>query len=665
MAFPGPGLPEWGIALLAFAGAVAALGDLVRSAAARWVPFLRTLDPIERGLVDLYAGGAVFYVLAAGAGFYPSVLPGILLAGSAVAVLWALARHRPSPRSAAAPIAGSWKSAAPYLLAAGSALFLLAMELAATDGVGSGNTFDSSLLATYTSLLLTHHALPLSLAPVAAGPLAYPQGTTVWLGLAQSLFGLPPLRTSLLVTPLFLALVPLAAFSFGRRLLGGPRAGAVLALVFALLAGVTSGLVAGSNDFVLALPLVLVLLAWTSEWVGPTAPSLPFALLFGALAGYAAALNPVGPAWLFLSLLVLGLLGSSPGPRRAVVPWLGRWGLAVAAAVPFVLPSILSAGSVTGAAGGPGAVGESPASFVSDVDPFLFRPGDQLLSYAPVLRAELAGLILLGAAYLLLGRGRLRYPMFVRTVLAGFAAGLGLLGVGLLAYEGVPLATGLFALLNASELARWLFVLYTVVAAVPLVRLALALPEGPGLPTAGLPVRSPRAFPGQLRFATIVVIAGLLLPGAVVAGTSAPTTLHATYLEFSNLTAADVDFLAWAGSHMPAGAVVLVAPGSVAGFLPAYLPSVVLQYPMSIGFLTAHPAYWTVVHELQNGTLDANGHAALASLGTEYVAVTENNTVLYAPFQPAALVGYPVDFQEGGVFLYDVRGATPALGGPG
>ncbi|MCI4339781.1 MAG: hypothetical protein L3J73_00730, partial [Thermoplasmata archaeon] len=260
MTFPGPSGPVWGLGLLALAIAVAGLGELVRQFLARRVPLFRSLEPIERGLLDLYLGGAVFYVIAAVPFplFYPETVLGVLVGGAFALVLVIVrdARGRDLPRRVAAALATL--RTGPYLAALAVTIGLFIVELSAIDGVGSGNTYDASLLSTYTGLLLAHHTLPLSLAPVAADAISYPQGTTVWLAIAQGLYGLPPLRTSLLVTPLFLALAPLGAFAFGRRLGGSAWVGASMALVVGLLATFTRGLVAGSNDFVFAVPLVLL-----------------------------------------------------------------------------------------------------------------------------------------------------------------------------------------------------------------------------------------------------------------------------------------------------------------------------------------------------------------------------------------------------------------------
>jgi hypothetical protein len=667
--FPGPPLPLWGLALLALAIAVAGVGELLRGLAARRVPLLRITDPIERALLDLYVGGAAFYVLAAVPLpiFYPATIVAVLVA-SAIELI--VLRLRDPDREAtrdkfARAVASLGRPSHALALIVTAVLFLV--ELSAIDGIGSGNTFDASLLSTYTSLLLSHHTLPLTLAPVASEGLAYPQGTTVWLAVAQGLFDLPPLRTSLLITPLFLALAPLGAFGLGRRLGGTATAGAALAIVFALFSASTRGLVAGSNDFVLATPLVLLLAGWSVEWTRSGGVSALDALAFGALAGYGAALNPVGPMVLLLSLPILATL-ATPRLGGSLARWLSRWTIAIAASLLLVAPSLVAIARSPSSAGLPSsgggtavgsAAGESFSQFIGRVDPFLFRTADESLSPFPLLRAELALLLVGGIVLFVFGRKRSGISGdLARFALAAGATTMILLAGGVLAFEGIGPFPYLYRFTSVGELSLLLFVLYGIVAAVPLAAALRGLADG--LPRRRSPsIPRPRAERwelGRIALPALVALA-IVVPGIAVTSTELPGQLHSVYTTFSNVTDADLDLLEWAPGHLPPGSRVLVAPGSIAEFLPAYDPLVVLLYPMTVGFLTVHADYWVVVHELTNGTLDAAGWTALRGLAVEFLAVTESNTALFAPMDPAPLIAAqtPTAFQEGAVYLFDLR----------
>jgi hypothetical protein len=667
---PGPTEPFWGGALALFALAIAAFGEVVRVGLARAVPRLRSLEPIERGLLDLYLGGAVFYVLAALPlhAFTPLVLGAVVVAAGLGVVLWLRPATHRRRLGEDAQRTGAALRRPPYVLTLLAVLGLFAVELAAIQDVPTGNTYDASLLTLYTSLLLAHHTLPLSLLPVASQGIVYPQGTTVWLGLAQLAFQLPPARTSLLVTPLFLALAPLGAFVIGRLYLASEAAGAGLALVVALLGEWTRALVGGSNDFVFAIPLVLLLAGWTRGWIGPDPPSWRDALAWGSLAGYAAALNPVGSEWLFVLLPVLVVFA---GRRRgkAWLAWSGRWWAALGSALVFVLPSIVvlaadrwapawfGGGSAVAA---PGGVGLNVAQFLGASDPFLFRPTDQWLSSFPLLRIELALLLVVGAGLLVLGlRSDARLRAAGRFLLAGILAALGLLALGIPASQGVEPFRTLAEVTSSAEQSILLFLLYTLLAGLPVAWLLdRALDSSPTNRAAEPPSRRgriARRSRGVPPAAAAVAVALLLVPGAVVTGSALAPQLTNLYERFSIVSAADFALLAWAATHLAAGERVLVAPGSVAEFLPGSNPNLVLLYPMTTQGRVGNASYVLVVEELTNGTLDARGVAALDVLDVQAIAVTQANSVLYRAFDAAPLLaaGATVAFHADDAYVLD------------
>ncbi len=682
MALPGTAGAEWATALLLWAVVAAVLGEPLRHFAGRWVTTWRQPEPIERFVLDLYLGGAVLYVLAAvpfGLFVAPVVLG--LPVVAAVIVLALVARAR---RAGATPdllVGALGRLVRPtYLVVLLSAFALYVLELVVALPVGTGNTFDSGLLTTYTALLLQHHAIPLSFQPYAAPAILYPQGTTVWLGWAQVTWGLPPARASLLVTPLFFALAPLGAFVFGHRWFGTERAGLAFALTIAWLAPWTRGLVGGSNDFVFAFPLVLLLAGQAAAWFRTPLLSAGNAVGFGLLVGYSAAMNPVGAEWLVLTVLI-GTVAAGPTRLRALISRLGRWGLAAGASLLGVVPSLYvlvlgyaSPGFVPGAAAAPAGSpnGITLAQLLGSIDPFLFRPQDVQLSPVPELRFELAVLIVIGLGLLVLARP----GSALERYLAGFrrfalVAGVvitGLLGVLLLASASVPFAVAVAAITSEGELSAWVLTLYAFVAALPLV-LALERFVGwldslrPAPPTTARPVRrravgvAPRLDPTRA-IVPLAVALLIVVPGVVLTPTALPPVLATLYGDFGRVSADDLQLLEYAGTHLPPGARVLIAPGSAGDFLPGYAPNVVLLYPLIPGFPWTNRSYNLVVAELSNATMDARGRAALMALDVEFVVVTGNNTVLWPAFSPLPLLADPGTFpllqSYGSAYLFGV-----------
>jgi hypothetical protein len=684
---PGPPAGLWGLALLAWAAGATLLGEALRGVIGRWVSLWRAPELLERLVLDLYLGGAALYLVAAlelGAFTAPVVLGLPVLAGVAVVLRVRRARRDRRPSAVAETLLGGLRR--PWVaLALASALGLYVVELAYAASAGTGNTFDSSLLTTYVALLLQHGSVPLTFAPYGAPAILYPQATTVWLGSAQLTFGLPAARTSLLVTPLFLALPPLSGFVLGRRLTGSEPVGAAFALALACLGPSTRGLVGGSNDFVFAFPLVLWLAAQAPRWARPPLLSWGDALGFGLLLGYAGALNVTGSQWLLPALLILGALTAPRYGGRALA-WAGRWLAASGSALVAGLPSIyvlLAArampGSLAGALTAPAgrSVGIGAPQLLASVDPFLFGPGDVALSPIPAIRIELAILLVVALAYLLglVGRPaeRTRWAEFVRL---GLASGTSLVAwLLVLAAAGAPGSPvrALAFVSNYQEFAAYLFALYGLVAAVPLAVALEALraprPAGPVAAGSGPGERRPLA-PGPA-LAAVALALVIVVPAAVLTPVSLGPVLHGYYQEFGNVSEADFALLAYGGSHFAAGSRVLVAPGSAAEFLPGYARGIVLLYPMAPGWSRANASYALVVQQLTYGTLDAGGRAALAALVADYVVVTGNNTVLWPAFWAAPLLAaesggvptFPVLWHEGDAWVFNASACR--LGSPG
>jgi hypothetical protein len=690
---PPPALLILGLVLLA--AALLPAGELLRRFGARYSSLFRGSDPIERGLLDFYLAGAALYAVGSiPLGFYTAVTPAVLIVAGGLG-LGASSFLRSRAESIGADTAVDWRrlTSLPVLVLLVAVTGLFVVEVAAATSAATGNTFDSSMLATFVGLLSLHHDLPLSYAPVAALAIPYPQATTAWLGAAQFLLGLPPARTPLLATPLFFALAPLGAYAWGRRWMG-MEAGVALGLFFALVASWPRLYVAGSNDFVLAFPLLMLLWALWPRWSDPHPPTSADLVAFGVLTGYCAALNPVGIQLTFLSLPFFLMLERTSVRFRLGSRLLGGI-VAGAVALLALIPSLVelwigrsSPGLVAGGVAPVGTVptGLSGAQIAGLVDPFLLGSENILLSPFLILRVELIFLLLAGAVLIL--TPLLRVPEGERRLGRFALAFLAAVGV-LFAIDSAPVVSGLHfydlhAITNVVEVSMLLFSVFGAIACLPLVHVLRAATNGL---RCGRPSRTPSWSEGRngyqllrrprkwanregLALAAVAVAGLLLVPGTVVTVTSVPSYLAGIYSDFGNVSDSDFALLTWAEGSLPAGAVVLVAPGSAAGFLPAYSPTVRLEFPM--GLLQNDPPYRSVIDHLVNGSLTSGDRANLTLLGVEFLAVTGNDSRLYPAINPAPLLSDPqefvVKFHEGDAWLFETRLApavTPALAGAG
>ncbi|MGI0156612.1 MAG: hypothetical protein ACREDE_10850, partial [Thermoplasmata archaeon] len=375
------------------------------------------------------------------------------------------------------------------------------------------------------------------------------------------------------------------------------RAAVAVAVLLAAVGSWTRVFVGGSNDFVFAFPLVLLLAGQAFGWLRGRVPSLPDALAFGMVVGYSAALNPVGAEWLIPALLLAGVL-VRPALSGAPWRWLARWVVATAAVFVALIPTLYvlvlgrnSPGLIPGAGVPPGGttVGISGAQFTGSIDPYLFRPGDVWLSPLPALRLELAVLLTVGVGILFVVRrpsaiARYLGP-FRSFIAAGIAITVALLGLLWAATIGFVPAVRLAELSSAAELSIWLFTFYTFIGGLLVILLLERIATewrrapGPGFSADPRDGRRPRSRGFPRGAVPVLIVLVLVVPGVALTPTELPPVLSTLYHDFGNVSADDLALLEYAGAHLPAGSRVLIAPGSAAGFLPGYAPDLVLLYP--------------------------------------------------------------------------------------
>ena len=210
-----------------------------------------------------------------------------------------------------------------------------------------------------------------------------------------------------------------------------------------------------------------------------------------------------------------------------------------------------------------------------------------------------------------------------------------------------------------------LFTLFVVVAALPIVLLVDRrwTPDPEGRPPKAAPARYWHRDPLPAPSVALLLAVLLFVPAVAVTATELPPTVQGTYASFGNVSAADFALLAWAPGHLPAGARVVVSPGSAAEFLPSYAPALRVLYPMVVGFAYPNATYRDFVEELTNGTTMPNATRDLQILDADFLAVTGTNSVLGDPFDPAPFLGDPADFplvfHDGDAYVFAVDLPSP------
>jgi hypothetical protein len=640
------------------------LGLILIRAAERFLLRRLALSLPERLLLSFYAAGGLFFVLAS----IPLPIYGLPLVVGALAagvIGFALVTFydRGAALRGALAIATRWPLVA---LGAGS-LALLVLEV--TNGlVPLPNGIDGTVYSLFVNLTLRNHSLPWTLAPYSSDGVVYPQGAPVWMTLPVLLFNWPIVSVPVNLPPLFLSFSAAAAFCLGERLApvrqsNVPWMGLLFAGCFGALLSWPRLYVAGSYDFIFALPLFLLILGFLAPHGGLRLGSWRDTVALGALIGVVSILSAtIGVA--LVVLLAAYLLVSRPVGRGSFLAVAGRFVTVVGVALLFVGRSIVALavwfndpGHVRVDAGSPPyylpAHAQNYTGVIGMLDPFV--PWKGKISPIPPLSLEIQLLLAAGLIVAFLsvvpssaGRAFRRYlpAPLVTWVLVGTIAMFLETSVILILQALNTTLSGIQSVVNLWETSILLFTYFGLVAILPVIAALNYLLQQP---------RSTRSNSSALddrrrwrlehsdngrplrRGVQLVAILLLVVPLGTGLGFTiedVPGYLHSAIQAQGNGTAADIAALEWAAGHLPSCSRVLVPPGSAAQFLPEYAV-VTLVFPVYPP--PTNLSYSIIVSNLTAGVYDNTTRSAFVSLDVTELFATGQTTNADPPFRVAEL----------------------------
>jgi hypothetical protein len=676
--------PEVFVGLLALFAVCLPLG-LVLLRVLEWAVATKfALSVPERIVASFFAtGGLLFAIASVPLPLFSFVVVAGLLAVGGFGLLLVWWRERWASVREGVRWVGSWTGLA---LAAGTAA-LIALEVGATGTHPFPNANDGSFQSLYVQLLLQNHTLPWTYAPYASVGIIYPAGATVWLGLPALLFGWPISATPVTVPCFFLGFSIVGAYCWGERLGGfgtwrGRHTGLLLAGFFGLIGSWPRLFVGGSYDFAFALPLFLVLLGWLLPFARRAVPRWGVVAVLGLAMGIATSLSVAVGETLFL--LVVGFVAVFGYRARASLgSWIARFAALLSIAVAFVVRSLVGIavwysypGHVLSPVGdppyAPQAVGPGPSatSPSGDLNPFvLFKP-----KVSPIAALSLELQLLLAAGLLLvvlwwaLPNGALRrwidrqvvMPLTATTVVVFLFTAF------LSTSTPPPIGNSIVVQVTSEyENSYLLFICYQAIAFLPLLAVVGFLLERAARPVLAPHVgsgerlgRLPRDRRSIARPAAAVAVALLLASfgvGVVATAAEVPPYLQTHLTQLSNVSAADIAALEWAGTHLPSCSRVFAAPYSAAMFLNLYanVRLVFPAFPLSLNL-----SYYVAVTNLTGGAYNPATRQALIDLGITEVFVTAQTSVSFPALQTAPLESSP-DFEsmfsegDASIFLFE------------
>jgi hypothetical protein len=668
------------------------LGSVLLQIAERAIGRKILLTPTERILLSFYASGGLLFVLASlplPLFNFDSVIG--LLVGGIVARAALSIRGRGRDFSALFRFARSPAALGVLALFAG----LLVLEVISVSALTLGNSVDGSVYSLFIQLILKNHTVPWTLQPYATTGVVYPQGAPVWMTVPNLAFGWPIVALPVDIPPLFLALSVPAAFCLGERWGGYPqprsaRVGLLFAAFFGLVVSWPRLFVGGSFDFLFSLPLFMLTLGWLMPLATGPRRSWAEVGVLGGFVGITTSLS-ASTGFTILLLLVVFLLSASTD----LIASLRKWWTALLAiagiAALFLLRSIVGLviwfnypGHVQSAVGNPpyasyGFPQPLTRSIVlGELDPFvLWKP--KFSPFAP-LSLTIEVLFGVGLALLVLNWAtrsrRLRALLslsITRTILVASLTIFVETAIILVASGLNPSASGLQTVTNLDELSILLFTSFELAALVPLLmalnfltRSSSTLPtpeeDLAELSSSQVSVRpsvrkrwaaTSRKDPVAAAMAMLILIVPLSL-GLGYSVVAVPAYIHDHITGLANVTAGDLTVLQWAGDHLPPCSRVLVAPGSVAQYLPEYAQ---VQMVFPVFPPTVNQSYYSAVGNLIQGIYQNSTRGDLLSIGITSVFVTGRSSASYPPFQLSPLLTSPdfsllIQQQDAAIFAF-------------
>lgn len=237
---------------------LAILGEPLRILIARISGLFERLDILQILVINVYLGGLLLYAIALIPLhlFRPIVLWIVLTLSAFFTIIYHSKRLIRDRRT----LSIQWSDVFYCFTVFAIFLVILWMGVVPTTNFTLGSVHDSSLFALFSKVILENQQIPQTLAPYLSEGIIYPQGFFTVLSFAHIFLEIPLAEIVLYTTPLFQALIVLAAYYLGKEL-SGKKLGLSLAFIFAFVSRWPRLLTWGSNAFINGFALYFVSLS--------------------------------------------------------------------------------------------------------------------------------------------------------------------------------------------------------------------------------------------------------------------------------------------------------------------------------------------------------------------------------------------------------------------
>ncbi len=240
------------------------LGEPLRALALKKLDIFQNLDLIQNGMLDVFFGAMILYLLALlplGLFSWP-----VLLGYTVFSIILSVFLNRKrltqlfNLHTLNALIANNKKQIYVYLSVVIIFIIFLSINLASLNGLIFGSVRDESIHSLYTQVIIQNHALTGTLQPYLPEGVIYPQGAHTIFAYSSYFLNLDIPWVILYVSILFKSLSIFGAYFLGKKLGNNIYYGLALSFVTAFISSWPLNVTWGANPFLIGFPFFLVCL---------------------------------------------------------------------------------------------------------------------------------------------------------------------------------------------------------------------------------------------------------------------------------------------------------------------------------------------------------------------------------------------------------------------
>jgi hypothetical protein len=240
------------------------LGEPLRAVALKRLEIFQDLDLIQKGILDIFFGGILLYLLALlplGLFSWPIILGYTIFSiVSSIFLNRKQLLHIFNLKTLNAKIVDNKKQIYVYLSVIIIFLIFLSINLSSLNGLIFGSVRDESIHSLYTQVILQNQALTGTLQPYLPEGVIYPQAAHVIFAYSTLILNMDIPWVILYVSVLFKSLSIFGAYFLGKKLGNNLYYGLALSFVTAFISSWPLNVTWGANPFLIGFPFFLVCL---------------------------------------------------------------------------------------------------------------------------------------------------------------------------------------------------------------------------------------------------------------------------------------------------------------------------------------------------------------------------------------------------------------------